>query len=399
MSTYLIRRSAQTVIFLFVAAFVLFTVLVMLMPDGPAKQYQRALAGDQTYPPPPSRVELERSFKTDRPWPVNFLAWLFDPTITTRRVIVTSDFGYTFTETDTDEQVGINVKLGPLQLRGAGMLTGDFGDTPLTEFFGDRWANTARLLLAAFIICVLIGVPVGILSAVGKGSSLDHVFTFGIFSVLSVPPFVLGLILIIFLDIVPQQLHFYSNWTWMPYLPSGGSETLFTQNSGTLGDLAYHLVLPALTLAIPQVALISRHVRFSLLEVLRQDYIRTAWSKGVPRWRIVVKHALRNTLAPIIVAITQAVTGLISTAIVVEALFAYPGVAHQLYLSLGGCSITQSMLSSQDPPACPANGFLPMNYPLALTLLLALLIVIAIFAMLADVLSTYSDPRISQKRM
>jgi len=383
---------------MFVAAFVLFTVLVMVMPDGPATQYKRALAGDQSYPPPPSRSELERSFKMDRPWPINFLAWLFDPTITTRHLIVTSDFGYTVTETDTQQPVGIDLKIGPAEIRGVGLLTGHFGDTPLIEMFGDRAANTARLLFAAFLIAVLIGVPLGIISAVGKGGYLDHFFTLSIFSVLSVPPFVLGLVLIIFLDIIPAQLHFYSGWTWLPYLPPGGSETLFTDNSGTLGDIAYHLVLPALTLAIPQIALISRHVRFSMLEVLRQDYIRTAWSKGVPQSRIVMKHALRNTLAPIIVAVTQAMAGLISTAIVVEALFAYPGVAHQLYLSLGGCAITQSMLIGRDPPPCPANGFLPMDYPTALTLLLSLLIVIALFAWMADVLISFVDPRISQKR-
>jgi peptide/nickel transport system permease protein len=194
--------------------------------------------------------------------------------------------------------------------------------------------------------------------------------------------------LIVFLAVFPKALRDQNGLTWLPWLPAGGA------GEESFWSRAIHLVLPATTLAIPQIAWISRHTRFAMLDVLRQDYIRTAWAKGLGFRRVVFKHALRNTLIPVITQAALLIPALVSGATVVETVFAYEGMGRAFFRALGGC-LWADIGRTREPPPCPATGYFPIDYPLALTLLLIMVLVVAVTNIIADVLYAVADPRIN----
>ena len=380
MLTYLIRRLAQSLIFIFVATFIVYTAVVVLSPGGPLARYEKG--SDNAYAQERLKI-LGEHFELDKPWPLNFLAWLFDPDDTS--------------ETDWQGDPlpkGIDFALGPLHVRGSGLLTADFGKSEwisqgvsASELFEGRWLNSFLLLGFAFPLSLVIALPIGIVSARRKGSRLDHLFTFVSFAGSSLPSYVLGLLLIIFLAILPISWRNQNGWDWLPYLPAGDVASS-SQEGGNWADRLYHLVLPGLTLAIPQAVWMSRHVRAVMLEVLKQDYVRTAWAKGLSARRVILKHALRNALIPIITLSGVALPGLISAAVVVERVFGYPGMGQIYFQSLGGCVLPQTAQYF-----CPPLGF-GFDHPLALGITAVVLSLVALSNMLADILYTVADPRI-----
>lgn len=399
MTTYLIRRIFQSIVFTLLAGILIYTTLIMYMPDGPGYTYNRMKAGLRAASPgaiPNNAVpardtglgELEERYKLDQPWPLNFFTWLFDPDST-----VTST--YDLQGNPIVVTRGIDISIGDLRLRGSGFLTGDFGEslafasnTPISQIFASRWLNTLILLAAALAATLIIGIPMGMVGAMRQRSSVDNAFTFLSLSGLSTPPFMLGLLLIIFMAVLPKALRDQNGWTWLPWMPAGGM--------GTTGDFwsgAMHGFLPAATLAIPQIAWISRYTRFALLDVLGQDYIRTAWAKGLGARRVVFKHGMRNALIPVITQVALAIPTMVSGAVAIETVFAYEGMGRVLFRSLGGCLASVSTLA-QDPPPCPRSGYFPMDYPLALVLLLIMVIIVAVANILADILYAMADPRI-----
>ncbi len=152
-------------------------------------------------------------------------------------------------------------------------------------------------------------------------------------------------------------------------------------------DRLQHLVLPVATLAIPQIAWLSRHVRFSMLDILKLDYIRTAWAKGLPMRRVVLKHALRNALIPLITSVGVMIPALLAGTIIVESVFSYPGLGQVFFQALGGLP---SQMSDTEPGSIGR-----MDYTLTLALMFFLIVVVAVSNMLVDVLYTVADPRIS----
>ena len=187
----------------------------------------------------------------------------------------------------------------------------DFGsslrlDQPALQAVGERLGATGRLALTAMALAVLISFPLGIAAALRPGSIVD-----GVVSVLSllgqsVPSFWLG---IMFILLFARQLRL---------LPSGGAETW------------QHLVMPALTLALPLVGVLTRLVRSGLLDVLHEDYIRTARAKGLAPRSVVTRHALLNMLIPVITLIGLQLGHLLGGAVIVETVFAWPGVGRLL---------------------------------------------------------------------
>jgi peptide/nickel transport system permease protein len=131
-----------------------------------------------------------------------------------------------------------------------------------------------------------------------------------------------------------------------------------------------------------------------MLEVLPQDYIRTAWAKGLGYRRVVYKHALRNSLIPIITHGALIVPAIVSAAAVVETIFAYSGLGRSLFRSLGGC-LFADVNRTMEPPPCPSVGYFPIDYPLALVLLLFMVLIVAASSLIADVLYAIADPRIN----
>jgi len=403
MTSYLVRRIFQTVIFVILASLLVYTVMVMLMPGGPETAYNQLKGNLEISGPINLPVEtlqngngqsfdpikdLERVYKLDKPWPLNFFVWLFDPSDTTKSVSNNQNVLETRVK-------GIDLTIFGLRLRGSGILTGDFGvsvgyldNVPISDVIAQRWLNTLLLILCSVVVAIVFGIFIGVISAARPGSQLDHTLTILSLGGLSVPPYVLGVLFILFLGIVPKILHDQNGMTWLPWLPVG--------DIGDTGfwDRVSHLILPVACLALPQIAWVSRQTRFAMLEVLPQDYIRTAWAKGLGYRRVVYKHALRNSLIPIITHGALIVPAIVSAAAVVETIFAYSGLGRSLFRSLGGC-LFADVNRTAEPPPCPAVGYFPIDYPLALVLLLFMVLIVAASSLIADVLYAIADPRIN----
>jgi peptide/nickel transport system permease protein len=394
MTIYLIRRFAQAIAFIAFATLLTYTFVVLVMPTGPNWHYHNLLiqaqqgTTDPFAPPPgPQIADLERRYKLDKPWPLNFLLWLFDPTLEPQPQPATNV---------QDQTRGIDIHIGGLHVQGAGILTGDFGRSRGTsraqyvgDLIGDRVGNTLLLVGPALLISFLVALPIGIIGATRHRSWLDHMLTFVAYAGRSMPPFALGLILVLFLAVVPYQLHTTGHVAWLPYLPVGDVSTLGQESNWS--DRIYHLVLPVTTLAITQIAWLSRYVRSSMLEVLHQDYIRTARAKGLSTRRVVWKHALRNALIPLITVFGLALPGMASGAIIVEQVFSYHGLGQLYYRALGGTLVTAGA-TGLGPDEIPPIGY-PLDYPVVLVMTILLVAVVALSNMLADVLYVAADPR------
>ena len=196
-----------------------------------------------------------------------------------------------------------------------GILRGDFGESfstgqPVWREIMTRLPVTAELALAALLVSLVIAIPVGIISAVKQYSLLDNASMVGALVGVSMPNFWLGLLLILFFS-----LHL----DWLPVFGRGGLE---------------HLVLPALTLGTGMAAVTTRLTRSSILEVLRQDYVRTARAKGLPEIVVMNRHVLKNSLIPVITVVGLQFGALLEGAVVVEVIFAWPGIGRLLYDSI-----------------------------------------------------------------
>jgi len=187
------------------------------------------------------------------------------------------------------------------------VVSGDLGrsiqqNRPVAEELAEAWPATLQLTVAALVLAALVGVATGIVSAVWPNSLFDALSRLSSLFGLSMPVFWTGLVLIVVFAF------------WLPWMPVGG-----------IGSPA-HLVLPAVTLALPSIAMVARMTRSSVLEVLREDYVRTARAKGVRERLVVVKHALRNAAIPILTLLGLQAGQLMGGAVLTETVFAWPGL-------------------------------------------------------------------------
>jgi ABC-type dipeptide/oligopeptide/nickel transport system permease component len=232
---------------------------------------------------------------------------------------------------------------------------GDFGksfrtDRPVFEEISSRYVNTLALSLVAMVFGTVMGLLIGVVTAVFRGGWVDNAVLGISLLGISVPPFFLGILL---------MLIFAAELNWLPLTGMGSWQ---------------HFVLPALTLGIPNAAVIARITRGSLIEVLQQDYVRTAQAKGLSGYIVVFRHALRNALIPVITVVGLQMGYLLGGAVVTETVFAWPGIGRLLIQSI----------SARDFPMVQASVLL-----LALTFVLINLI--------SDVLYRLVDPRIELK--
>ncbi|RST58974.1 ABC transporter permease [Siminovitchia terrae] len=243
------------------------------------------------------------------------------------------------------------------------MVKGDFGTSlirrgvPVSEMILNRLPNTLLLMVASTILAFLIAVPLGIFSAMRPYTKLDYTVT--VTSVLGVatPNFWLGIMLIILFGV---QLGWF---------PTGGVATLNAPFS--IWDRLHHLIMPAFVLAVADMAALTRYTRSSMMEVLQQDYIRTAKSKGFKERTVVLKHGLRNGLIPIITMFGLMLPNFIAGAAITETVFSWPGIG-RLFI----------------------ESAFTRDYPviMAVTVLTAVFVVIG--NLLADILYAIFDPRI-----
>ncbi len=243
----------------------------------------------------------------------------------------------------------------------AGALRGDLGtslltDEPVVVRIGERLPNTLALAGAALVLSVVLGIPIGLVQALRLGRPIDHLLSLASAVGLSVPVFWLGIVAIL---VFAVTLH---------VLPSAGVTSVA---SDTLADRLAHLVLPATVLATTVLPTIVRFMRSATIEVLHEDYIRTAASKGLMPRIVVGRHALRNALIPVVSATGALVPRLLGGTVVTEAVFSWPGMGR---LALEA-----------------AQG---RDYPLVtgLTVVVAAIAVVASLAV--DLLYTWIDPRV-----
>lgn len=364
MTTYLIRRLIQGFIVLVASSFVIYSLLI-ITPGGPKDQINEIRSDPSKHVSKYFIDEMLKRYKLDQPYPFSYLVWLFDPNETTE-----------IQGLNTVVPKGIDVAIGPWHIRGSGVLTGDFGKSvnlakgvAVMDMIGGRIGFTLALTITSLIISLLIALPVGIISAVRQYSKLDYTVTAFSFLGLSMPTFWLGLMLIIFLAVLPKLWHTQNGWPWLPYLPVGYISD--TGQEGNVANRIYHLVLPVTVLAFVSIAGYSRFVRSSMLEVLRQDYVRTAWAKGLSQRVVILRHALRNALIPVITIVTLSLPGLVSGAIVTETVFSYAGMGQLFYKSV-----------------------IQLDIPIVMGFLVIVTTLIIASNILADVLYAVSDPRI-----
>lgn len=199
----------------------------------------------------------------------------------------------------------------------SGIAQGDLGTSfqqnePVSKLIMQRLPTTLLLTVSSFILSLLIAVPLGIACALRANSKLDRVVT-AISNVgISIPGFWLGLMLIMFFAVK------------VGWLPSGGLQTINAPFS--VVDRFKHLVLPVCAMAAAEVAIWTRYIRSSMLEVVHQDYMRTARAKGLPGWRVVMVHGLRNALMPVVTLFGLNLPSFFAGALVIEKIFSIPGI-------------------------------------------------------------------------
>lgn len=207
----------------------------------------------------------------------------------------------------------------------------DFGNSmssdarPVMEKIAERLPLTVGMNVVSLALTLLIAVPVGVISAWKQGSPFDKVMTVLVFLGFAMPGFWLALLLMLYMGLDHQ---------WLPISGLVSLDYASLSPFGKILDLARHLVLPITVITVGSVAGMSRFMRSSMLEVLRQDFILTAKAKGLPARVIIFRHALRNALLPVITLLGLSVPGLIGGSVIIETVFALPGLGQLFYTAV-----------------------------------------------------------------
>jgi len=246
--------------------------------------------------------------------------------------------------------------------RRSGLLQGDLGisyidQTPVGRSIVDRLPNTLLLTATSLVLSLLVAVPLGVISAIRRNSWVDNVATVASTAGVSIPSFWFGLVAILVFSVR------------LRWLPSGGMYTLGQERN--VLDLARHLILPVAILSILNVAGWNRYVRGSMLEVIRQDYIRTARAKGLKERYVIVRHGLRNALVPVTTLMGLSLPGLVGGALVTETIFGWPGMGRLAY-----------------------HAATKRDYPVIMGVLVMSAVLVLVGNLLADLSYALLDPRV-----
>ncbi|MDP0926491.1 ABC transporter permease subunit [Paracoccus onubensis] len=263
------------------------------------------------------------------------------------------------------------------------LFQGDFGNSlstnkPVLNEFLTLFPATVELGLCAIFLAVIIGVPVGVLAAIKRGSWFDQISMTSALVGFSMPIFWWGLLLIIFFS-------GYLGWTpvsgrisYMFYFPNVTGfmliDSLLSDQEGAFKSAVLHLILPAIVLSTIPLAVIARQTRSAMLEVMGEDYVRTARAKGMPRRRVIGVHALRNAMIPVITTIGLQIGVLMAGAILTETIFSWPGIGKWMV----------DAISSRD-------------YPVVQSGLLLIAILVMVVNLLVDLTYGLINPRIRVK--
>lgn len=303
MGQYVVRRLLQAIPMLILVSIILFA-LVNIAPGGPMSAYSRT-----NRIPEEKKEAIRRSFGLDQPLPVQYIVWLA---------------GNDWMAIDTDGN-GITDSYGTRK----GVLRGDFGFSyktrePVLDEIAARLPNTIYLMTVTLLAVAVVAIPIGIISAVKQYSKFDMTATTLSFMGQAIPEFWLGLLLIII---------FYSTLnnpiTGEALLPAGGMSTIGADFS--IWDRIRHLILPVTMGMVGWVAWYSRFLRSSMLDVINQDYIRTARAKGQVERKVLYKHALKNALIPLVTMFALDFPYIFAGSLYVELIFFWPGMGRLYY--------------------------------------------------------------------
>ncbi len=217
---------------------------------------------------------------------------------------------------------------------GVSIIRGD----PVASDLLRRFPATVELATASMVVAIALGIPIGVASAVWRNSLLDSLARLGALTGVSMPIFWLGLVLAWFfgvqLRVLPTGFRLSSGTAFVPWTNFVILDAILQGDWPTLADAVRHLILPALALATIPLAVIARMTRASMLEVLSREYIRTAEAKGLSRRVVILRHALRNALLPVLTVVGLQVGRLLAGAILTETIFSWPGIGLWVYESI-----------------------------------------------------------------
>jgi peptide/nickel transport system permease protein len=280
MLIYILKRTLLMVPILLGITILSFGVM-RLAPGGPAEAQMEFSSRASAE----ARERLRKLYGADQPFYKQYATWL--------RKFVTLDFGTAFSD-------GRKVK----------------------DKILERLPVTLTINLLSLSLVLLIAIPIGILSATRQYSLFDRFTTIFVFVGFSTPSFWLALLLIYALGV---------QWGMLPISGLHSLDTTGLSFWGKLGDTTWHLILPVFVSAFGGLAGFSRYMRNNMLEVMRQDYIRTAWAKGLSDGKVIYKHALRNALMPVITILGLALPGLIGGSAIMEQVFGIPGMGQLMF--------------------------------------------------------------------
>jgi peptide/nickel transport system permease protein len=309
---YTLRRLIQAIVLLFIVSIVTFA-LIHSAPGGPALLSNPDLSRDQI-------ARMSEQLGLNDPLPVQYGRWMGN--------LLQGDLGVSYNSI-----------------------------TPVTSLLADRLPNTLLLAGTALIVSILVAVPLGVISAIRRNSMLDRVVTSFSFLGISIPVFWLGIMLIVLLSVQLQ------------WLPSGGMSTIGEEFS--IRDRIEHLILPVFVLSMANLAELTRYTRSGMVTVLGEEYIRTARAKGLAQKSVVLGHALRNALIPVVTIIGVLLPRAVSGAAITEAVFTWPGMG----------SLAVDAATTRD-------------YPVVLGTTLTVATVVVASSLITDLAYGYLDPRI-----
>ncbi|MFC4453974.1 ABC transporter permease [Deinococcus sonorensis] len=311
--SYLLKRLAGMLPLLLGVSLILFGVL-HLAPGGPLDVY-----ADNPSVTQEALEQMRRAFGLDKPLPVQYLSWVL--------AFFQGEWGFSIRTAQ-----------------------------PVVQEILERLPATLMLSGTAFLVALLVAIPLGVVSATRRYSGVDYAITLLSFLGISMPVFWLALMLQLLLSV---QLRL---------LPSAG---MLTIGDGSLPDLLRHLAMPAFILAFASVAGWSRYMRASMVEVMGQDYVRTARAKGVSSRRVIYAHAFRNALIPVVTVVALDFASVLSGAVITETIFAWPGIGRLFIDSMNG-----------------------RDYPVLMAILMVGSFALIISNLLADLAYAAIDPRI-----
>ena len=317
MGVYVLKRLVISIPVLFLISIGAF-ILVHLTPGDPADMY---ISPDMTQ----AQIELTRtSLGLDKPWLIQYFEWI--------KNFAGGNLGFSFTNRQ-----------------------------PVGEIILQRLSPTLILMSVSLVVAYLSAIPLGIVSALHKNSFLDRFIIGWTFFNVSFPPFFLGLALIYVLAV---QLDLF---------PTGGMGVLGEEDD--VVSQIMHMALPVTVMASQFSANMIRYVRASVLDVLDQNYVRTAVSKGLTEWQILLSHVFRNSLIPIVTVIGTDLPKIIGGAVITEQIFQWPGIG----------SLTVAAINSRD-------------YPILMTIVILSAIAVLVANLLVDVMYAVIDPRIRYEK-